>query len=136
MARKLTTPEANIAAESRAVEDGHHALVMPGGWVKVVSDTHHGKWYEVVFLGHIDGLILFVCRPHGPNAYRDDHLYAASALPGRLPCKHAALAARRLEREGLAVYDAHGRWQVTELALSLLPAPRRLPDDPLEGLPT
>lgn len=133
MARK-TTPERNVEAEARAVEEGHHAFVMPGGWVKVVSDSIEGKWYEVLFVGHIDDLISFTCRPHGRRCYQEDHLYASSGRPGELPCKHAALAARKLEREGLARLDRFGRWIATARARALRPAPQ-LPDNPLEGLP-
>lgn len=136
MGQRLTVAERNVAAESRAVEDGHRAFVQDGGWVKVVSDTYDGKWYRVEFVTHIDGLISFDCRPDGPNAYRDDHL-AASSTPGSVPCKHAALAARRLEREGLANYDDHGRWTVDSTLLSWIEAKlaARLPSNPLDGLP-
>lgn len=134
--RRLTVPERNVGAESRAVEEGHRAQVQPGGWVKVVSDTHGdiGKWFHVEFVTHIDGLISFSCRPEGPKAYKDDHL-AASAAPGTVPCKHAALAARRLEREGLARYDNHGRWVVDESLLDWIRAKIEAmqPADPFEG---
>lgn len=138
MGRRLTVAERNVSAEARAAEAGHRARVQPGGWVKVTSDTHGdlGKWYRVEFVGHIDGLVEFACRPEGPNAYQDDHL-AASASPGSVPCMHAALAARRLEREGLATYDGHGRWSLSLAAVeSMLAVVRdRTPDDLLEGLP-
>lgn len=136
MASRLTIAERNVAAEARAVEEGHRAYVQSGGWVKVISDTHHGKWFHVEFCAHIDGLISFNCRPEGPNSYRDDHL-AASASPGSVPCKHAALAARALERHDLACYDGHGRWSITATMLEDLRAnlERTAPCDPLEGLP-
>jgi hypothetical protein len=134
MARRLTTPERNVAAEARAVEEGHHSYVMPGGWVKVVSDSIEGKWYEVLFIGHIDDLISFTCRPHGRRCYQEDHLYATSGRPGELPCKHAALAARKLEREGLARLDDHGRWAATSKARRIRKKVT-LPKNPLEGLP-
>lgn len=107
-AQVLPRPAArNLAAEVRAVEEGHRAFVMPGGWVRVVSDTHAGKTYRVEFVA-VGGLVSFSCRPEGEHAYTDDHL-AASAAPGVTPCKHAALAARRLEREGLARLEG-GHW--------------------------
>lgn len=119
--------ERNIAAEKRAVEEGHRAFVQPGGWVKVVSDTYDGKWYVVTYVDSGNG-IRFSCRPDGRMAFRDDHL-ETNAEPGVVPCKHAAVAARRLEREGLARFDPIGIWRSTVL--------RELPpsDDPLEGLP-
>lgn len=138
MGRRLSTPERNVAAEARAVEEGHRARVQDDGSVKVTSDTHGdlGKWYRVEYVSHSDGLISFTCQPGGPMAYRDDHL-AASSTPGAVPCKHAALAARRLEREGLAVYDQHGRWSVTAEALERIRAKlaAATPADLLEGLP-
>lgn len=136
--RRLTIPERNVGAETRAVEEGHRAHVQPGGWVKVLSDTHGdiGKWFHVEFVTHIDGLISFSCRPEGPKAYKDDHL-AASAAPGTVPCKHAALAARALERHDLATYDGHGRWSVPDGILDELRArvEAATPENLLEGLP-
>lgn len=130
--------ERNVAAEARAVEEGHHARVQDDGSVKVTSDTHGdlGKWYRVEYVAHMDGLISFSCRPGGPMAYRDDHL-AASSMPGSVPCKHAALAARRLEREGLARYDDNGRWSVDASMLEAIRAKieAQMPEDPFEGLP-
>lgn len=136
MASRSTIAERNVAAEARAIEEGHRAYVQDGGWVKVVSDTYRGKWFHVEFVAHVDGLISFSCRPEGPNSYRDDHL-AASARPGSVPCKHAALAARALERHDLAVYDGHGRWSITSTMLDDLRAnlEKATPADLLEGLP-
>lgn len=137
MGKPSTTPEVNIAAEARAVEAGHHAWVQEGGWVKVTSDSFAGKWYEVIFVSHIDGLVTFTCRPHGRAAYQEDHLYASSGRPGQVPCMHAALAARRLEREGLAELDGHGRWVATEKAMELVRArlAAATPANLLDGLP-
>lgn len=130
---KETIAERNLAAEARAVEEGHHARIMPGGWVKITSDSYREKWYEVLFVAHTDGLVSFVCRPRGRFAFREDHLYACSGVPGCLPCKHAALAARRLEREGLAALDAAGRWRATPRALAAASTPRS--DNPSTGRP-
>lgn len=137
---RKSVAELNVDAEARGVEAGHRARVQDGGWVKVTSDTHGdlGKFYRVEFVaGVVDGLISFSCRPDGPKAYKDDHL-AASASPGRTPCMHAAIAARRLEREGLATYDAHGRWSATERVLAPLRerVAARQPADPFDGLPS
>lgn len=137
MGKPSTTPEINVEAEARAVEEGHHARVQEGGWVKVTSDSFREKWFEVIFQTHIDGLITFTCRPHGRAAYREDHLYASSGRPGQVSCKHAALAARRLEREGLAALDGHGRWVATERAMEVVRAKlaAATPANLLDGLP-
>lgn len=138
MGTRRPLPERNVAAEARAVKEGHRARVQDGGWVKVTSDTHGdlGKWFRVEFVAHIDGLISFTCRPDGPMAYKDDHL-AASSVPGAVPCKHAALAARRLEREGLANYDDFGRWSVDSTLLDWIRSKveARTPSDLLDGIP-
>lgn len=138
MGSRRPVPERNVAAEVRAVEEGHRARVQEDGSVNVTSDTHGdlGKWFHVTFVAHVDGLISFSCRPEGPMAYKDDHL-AASSTPGSTPCKHAALAARRLEREGLAQYDGHGRWSVATSLLAQIQAKveARTPADLLAGLP-
>lgn len=101
----------NLDAEVRAVEEGHRAYVQDGGWVRVVSDRFEGtgKHYRVEVEPAAPGRgIGFSCRPAGFAAFEEDHK-VATAEPGIVPCKHAALAARRLEREGLAVLVA-GRW--------------------------
>lgn len=115
MGRRLSLPERNVAAETRAVEAGHRAFVQPDGSIRVLSDTHGdlGKGYRVEFVaGAYDGLVRFTCTPEGAMAYRDDHLHVETVRPGEVPCMHAALAARRLEREGLIRYDKNGRWQL------------------------
>lgn len=130
----MTTPaERNLAAEVRAVEEGHRAFMQNDGrrdWVKVVSDTHHGKSYRVDLLALLHGEpITFTCSPHGAAAYTDDHL-VRQVEPGVAGCKHAALAARRLEREGKAELVG-GRWVATS-RMDL--ADLDLPADPFEGL--
>lgn len=133
----MTDLARTVAAEARAVEEGHHAILEPGGAIRVVSDTEPGKHYRVEFWQGPDGSsIVFRCRPapgQGPG-YRDHGDIVGAA--GRLPCKHAALAARRLEREGLARFDPVDGWVLTG------PVPRvghvtatRLPADPMAGLP-
>lgn len=117
-----TASERNVAAEARAVEDGHRSiLVTPdlgGPFIKVVSDTNHGKWFRVGAEATTDGVV-FTCQPHGPRGCRDHGRKVGDA--GIVPCKHAALAARRLEREGLAHLDASGRW-VSPLVAATEPA--------------
>jgi hypothetical protein len=83
-----------LAAEIRAVEEGHNARVLPDGSILVKSESHPGS-YRVSIRGMVDGVLRFGCTCRS-GEYR-------SALP--VPCKHAALAARRLEREGLARWD-------------------------------
>lgn len=121
----------NLAAEARAVEAGHLARAQPDGSILVTSDTHHGKAYRVTFVDRGLG-ITFDCRPEGSAAYADDHLAASSTVLGLAPCMHAALAARRLEREGLAELNPlSGLWRVPP---ALQPEPYQ-PDDPFDGLP-
>jgi hypothetical protein len=103
-----TPAQRNLAAEVRAVEEGHRAVVQPGGWVRVKSDTVAGKFYRVEFTGWRGELVSFSCRPDGDRAYRGDHMATGGA--GVTPCKHAALAARRLELKGLAHLDERGYW--------------------------
>lgn len=124
----------NLAAEVRAVEEGHRAR-LDNGAILVTSDTHHGKAYRVTATSVWAGQpVTFTCTPEGDAAYRDDHLHTVG-VAGVTPCKHAALAARRLEREGLAEL-VDGRWVATHLAQRLAtPAPIvDLDDDPFAGI--
>jgi hypothetical protein len=93
-----------LAAEIRAVEEGHNARVLPDGSVLVKAESQPGS-YRVVLRGIADGVLRFGCSCRS-GAYR-------TSLP--VPCKHAALAARRLEREGLARWE-DGRWRLRERA--------------------
>lgn len=116
--------ERNLAAEVRGVECGHRAIVLPGGAIKVVSDTHHGKHYVVTFAAaSVGGRVAFTCTPHGSQAYRDDHLTTTSRCAGLVPCMHAAIAARRLERERLIDLNDRGEWIATPRAAIAQPAP-------------
>lgn len=129
-----------IEAEARAVEEGHRAFILPGGAVKVVSDSKPGKWFRVTFhtLGRAsrDGHrlpIVFRCEPVGPGAFNDDHGRCVGEA-GTLPCKHAGLAARRLERARLAAFDADAGW--VSLIDAEIEAQRELEQsDPFAGLP-
>lgn len=128
----MNDADKNLHAEIRGIEEGHRAFVQDGGWVMVTSDTHPGKKYRVEFHAHVvgDGII-FTCKPdHGPGLYQDDHLFI-TGRPGVVPCKHAALAARRLEREGLAIFNGSW-WTVTEKGAP--PSKTKVPDDPFAGL--
>jgi hypothetical protein len=93
-----------LAAEVRAVEEGHNARVLADGSVLVKSESHPGS-YRVVLRGITDGVLRFGCSCRS-GTYR-------TGLP--VPCKHAAVAARRLEREGLARWD-DGSWRLRERA--------------------
>jgi hypothetical protein len=118
----------NLDAEVKAVEAGHRAVVRDGA-VYVVSDTRHDKRYRVETLPVYAGdQVTFLCQPEGSGGYQDDHLVAQAT--GVVPCMHAALLARRLEREGLVKLDNHGCWVATEKAPEFVYA-----GDPFEGLP-
>lgn len=106
-----TTTDRTLAAECRAVEEGHHAVLghdSAGTFVRVVSDTlgHTGKSWKVRVHAAGPGLpLIFDCEPDGEQ--RDGHP-AHSSVGGHTACKHQALAARRLERERFAVCQAPG----------------------------
>ena len=93
-----------LAAEIRAVEEGHNARVLSDGSILVKAESHPGS-YRVSIRGIDDGVLRFGCTCRS-GEYR-------SSLP--VPCKHAAVAARRLEREGLARWD-DGSWRLRERA--------------------
>jgi hypothetical protein len=93
-----------LAAEIRAVEEGHNARVMPDGSILVKAESNPGS-YRVTIRGIDGGILRFGCSCRS-GQYR-------TALP--VPCKHAALAARRLEREGLARW-ADGSWRLRNRA--------------------
>jgi hypothetical protein len=94
-----------LAAEIRAVEEGHNARVLPDGSLLVKAESHPGS-YRVVLRRIDDGVLWFGCSCRS-GEYR-------TSLP--VPCKHAALAARRLEREGLARWE-DGFWWLRDRAL-------------------
>jgi hypothetical protein len=97
-------PAYALAAEVRAVEEGHLARVLPDGSVLVKSDSGAGS-YRVGVRAVDGGVVRLGCScPSG--VYRGH-------LP--VPCKHAALAGRRLEREGLARWR-DGVWHLRERA--------------------
>lgn len=89
-----------LAAEVRAVESGHNARVRPDGSILVKSDSQPGS-HRVWIRGVQDGTVLLGCTCRS-GAHR-------TFLP--VPCKHAALAGRRLEREGLARWH-DGAWRI------------------------
>jgi hypothetical protein len=89
-----------IACEARALREGHRARFLDDGSILVKASSGDGS-YRVRVAGVRDGLLVLRCTcPSGDYRAR---------LP--VPCKHAALAARRLEREGLAHWDEDlGGW--------------------------
>ena len=93
-----------LAAEIRAVEEGHNARVLPDGSILVKAESHPGS-YRVAIRGIADGVLRFGC-----TCRSGEH---RSSLP--VPCKHAAVDARRLEREGLARWD-DGSWRLRDRA--------------------
>ena len=93
-----------LTAEIRAVEEGHNARVLPDGSILVKAESRPGS-YRVFLRGVDDGVLWFGCSCRS-GQYR-------SSLP--VPCKHAAVAARRLEREGLARWE-DGSWRLRERA--------------------
>src|SRR5215831_7441552 len=106
-----TPAERNLAAYERAVAEGHRAFVRSIDStrighryvVEIVSHTTPGKHYEVRASASGGGHVYFSCLPVGPDAGVDDHQYIERSQPGIAPCKHAALAARRLSRDGIIV---------------------------------
>lgn len=110
-----STAQRNLAAEIRAYEEGHRAYVDGReDRYRVISDTRHGKIYRVTVAAlEPDEPIVFHCAPDGTGCYHDDHLQVRSREPGHVPCKHAALVARSMERKG-QVRFVEGLWQATE----------------------
>jgi hypothetical protein len=93
-----------LAAEVRAVESGHNARVLDDGSILVKSDSRPGS-HRVWIRGVSDGTVLLGCTCRS-GTHR-------ASLP--VPCKHAALAGRRLEREGLARWH-DGAWRIGQRA--------------------
>jgi hypothetical protein len=89
-----------LAAEVRAVESGHNARVLPDGSVLVKADSQAGSYR--VWIRGVDGATLLLGCTCRSGLYR-------TTLP--VPCKHAALAGRRLEREGFARWE-DGAWRL------------------------
>lgn len=126
-----TTADRNLAAEERAVEEGHRAYLADGA-LRVVSDRIEGLHYLVGCKAAGSGTVLFTCQPEefGP----DRHAVVGSTEGGHTPCKHAALAARRLERAGILAWVG-GIWVLSETEQARLDALYNHPADPFKGLP-
>lgn len=111
----MTDAERTLAAECRAVTEGHRAR-LADGVILVASDTLPDVSYRVK-VEAVGETVWFAC----------DHAAYVCGQPGRVertvvPCKHGALAARRLEREGILRWEL-GRWVPTVV---VAPAPLRL----------
>jgi SWIM zinc finger len=89
-----------IACEARGLREGRRARALADGSLLVKASSGDGS-YRVRVAGVRDGLLVLRCTcPSGDYRAR---------LP--VPCKHAALAARRLERDGRARWDEDlGGW--------------------------
>lgn len=98
-----------IAAEARAVESGAHAIQNPDGSFRVRSASRKGVTYRVVPAMIAQGsawIVRFECECESGRARPSDPV----------PCWHAALVGRRLERIGWASWTS-GFWFATEIAL-------------------
>ena len=131
---EMTTLSRTIAAEVRAVDEGHHCFVQPDGSGRIVSETIPGKHYRVEAAATRTGAIVFTCTPQGERAFVDDHMVAISETPGACRCKHASLYARRLEREALARFDAERGWVANTERVLALTTPASVPADPFDGI--
>lgn len=143
-----------LRAEIRAVEQGHRALLVSGVQQGRKRSAHavREKLHDLSW-DRIDYSVVSNCRHqlrHTVKAFLDDGLYRAARFQcsceagthrvwAPIPCKHAALVARRLEREGLLVWD-RGLWwrpEALEQKREHDAATAHLnehPDDPFEGL--
>lgn len=129
-------------AELRAVEEGHHAIALDGpGRFRVVSDVRPTEWRYTVRAeaGIVTGPDPVVWGPR----FTCDHLLVmgtmhryTTTLAGLTACKHAALVARRLAREGLLEFDPELGWAAPDDAalrahLEAPPVGRTVDDDDL-----
>jgi hypothetical protein len=113
--------EYQFRREIDAVEKGHIARVSEeGGTYIVVSDTEPDLRY-IVEPKDVGGLVQIKCSC--ASGKQRGYMF--------IPCWHAALVARRLEREGKARWQ-HAQWYWTTPKVV---DRSRHPEDPLEGLP-
>jgi hypothetical protein len=75
-----------LAAEIRAVEEGHNARVLPDGSILVKAESHPGS-YRVSLRGIADGVLRFGCT------CRSGEYRGARLLLARTVQRHPALVA-------------------------------------------
>lgn len=102
--------EGALAAECRAVEEGHHARWDDARQRFLVKSDSGPRTYEITVQAVVPANL--ACA-----AWLSFGCTCPAGVRGRtstrpVPCKHAALVARRLERMGLATWDAahNGPW--------------------------
>lgn len=113
--------ERNLAAEVRAMDEGHACRIDHSrGVFVVVSDTY--PWQYVLTARAVDGLVVLSCtaehKPSAPGVVIPAQIqhHARRSGPGVLGCKHAARVVQRLKRAGLVRLGTDGRWYATEKA--------------------
>jgi hypothetical protein len=89
---------------------------------RIVSDTSDRR-YTVSTHPGVSGEARFECRADDPN-------FKHGSSGKAVPCKHAALYARRMERMGYLTWHG-GLWWVNSEYLPKV----SVPDDPFEWLP-
>lgn len=112
-----------LDAEVRAVERGNHARLAGDGTTLLVASESEPGVNRHVRVQAVGSVVTFTCScPYG------------SWQPKFVPCVHASVAARRLEREGLLRWES-GRWvpgEKVKVPLTVVADN----DDPFEGLPS
>lgn len=143
-----------LRAEIRAVEQGHRAFVMRGisGGRSRSAHAVREKLLDLTW-DRIDYRVISNCR-HQLRHIVKARLHDGARRPARIacsceggqyrewapiPCKHAALVARRLEREGLLVWHEGLWWRPAALEEKAAHEAATAhvdehPDDPFEGL--
>lgn len=92
----------NLGAEVRAVEEGHRCRLDAARSLFLVLSDSGARTYELAAGASVHGYLVVSCTcPAG--------IKGRQRPAGTLPCKHAALVARRLERADLARFDGT-RW--------------------------
>lgn len=107
----------------RALASGHKTWIQQDGSIKIASDSEPGVARHVTFEQNATFIQLHCDCPAG--TFHEAEL---------VPCKHAALAGRRLVKEGLAVQVEGGIFCVAPEQLEVTKFDH--PEDVLEGLPT
>lgn len=102
-----STASRNLAAEVRAVEEGHKVRIDHARGVFLVRSDSGPRTYALTAQGQ-DGVVVVSCDcPAGVR----------TQVPrGQVPCKHAALICQRLGRAGLVMLDDFGKWLITAKA--------------------